>query len=192
MTLHAHSSIVPCDDSHDIPTMSCDFVKIADLENRDKDAIIGERWREKKNRSRCSAVGHNTHGMSIQCFSASQPPIPLSELSYFQTKLDFQSSHRDLIGSTLTLQNASDHFLTSVCSSLLDHNPELLSAWHEQVRSDSWSDSVCCRVNEERKTAPRQLWSLICLLFHRTKKGGWSRTAKRLNSPSWCLALQLI
>ncbi|XP_075887893.1 replication protein A 70 kDa DNA-binding subunit-like isoform X2 [Nelusetta ayraudi] len=40
MTLHAHSSIVPCDDSHDIPTMSCDFVKIADLENRDKDAII--------------------------------------------------------------------------------------------------------------------------------------------------------
>lgn len=71
MTLHAHSSIVPCDDSHDIPTMSCDFVKIADLENRDKDAIIGERWRDKKNRSRCSAVGHNTHGMSIQCFSAS-------------------------------------------------------------------------------------------------------------------------
>lgn len=47
MTLHAHSSIVPCDDSRGIPTMSCDFVKIADLENRDKDAIIGERWRER-------------------------------------------------------------------------------------------------------------------------------------------------
>lgn len=48
MTLHAHSSIVPCDDSDGIPTMNCDFVKIADLENRDKDAIIGERWRERK------------------------------------------------------------------------------------------------------------------------------------------------
>ncbi|XP_037604597.1 replication protein A 70 kDa DNA-binding subunit-like [Sebastes umbrosus] len=40
MTLHAHSSIVPCDDSQDIPAMHCDFVPIAELENRDKDAII--------------------------------------------------------------------------------------------------------------------------------------------------------
>ncbi|XP_041808036.1 replication protein A 70 kDa DNA-binding subunit-like [Chelmon rostratus] len=40
MTLHAHSSIVPCDDSQDIPTVHCDFVPIAELENRDKDAII--------------------------------------------------------------------------------------------------------------------------------------------------------
>lgn len=76
MTLHAHSSIVPCDDGHGIPTMSCDFVKIADLENRDKDAIIGESWRERerkrnKNMSWCSAVGHNAYGMSIQCSSDS-------------------------------------------------------------------------------------------------------------------------
>ncbi|XP_062289081.1 replication protein A 70 kDa DNA-binding subunit-like [Scomber scombrus] len=40
MTLHAHSSIVPCDDSQDIPTMNCDFVPIAEMENKDKDAII--------------------------------------------------------------------------------------------------------------------------------------------------------
>ncbi|XP_068572152.1 replication protein A 70 kDa DNA-binding subunit-like [Cebidichthys violaceus] len=40
MTLHAHSSIVPCDDSQDIPAVHCDFVPIAELENRDKDAII--------------------------------------------------------------------------------------------------------------------------------------------------------
>ncbi|XP_015235534.1 PREDICTED: replication protein A 70 kDa DNA-binding subunit-like [Cyprinodon variegatus] len=40
MTLHAHSSIVPCEDTHDIPSMQCDFVPIGDLENRDKDAII--------------------------------------------------------------------------------------------------------------------------------------------------------
>ncbi|KAM7398140.1 hypothetical protein PAMA_006158 [Pampus argenteus] len=40
MTLHANSSIVPCDDSGDIPTLNCDFVPIAELENRDKDAII--------------------------------------------------------------------------------------------------------------------------------------------------------
>lgn len=42
MTLHAHSSIVPCDDGHGIPSVNCDFVKIAELENRDKDAIIGK------------------------------------------------------------------------------------------------------------------------------------------------------
>lgn len=40
MTLHAHSSIVPCDDNQGIPTVHCDFVPIAELENRDKDAII--------------------------------------------------------------------------------------------------------------------------------------------------------
>lgn len=68
MTLHAHSFIVPCDDSHDIPTMSCDFVEIADLENRDKDAIIGERrrkWEKEKNMSWCSAVWRNCYRMSI-------------------------------------------------------------------------------------------------------------------------------
>lgn len=40
MTLHAHSSIVPCDDNVTIPAVHCDFVPIAELENRDKDAII--------------------------------------------------------------------------------------------------------------------------------------------------------
>ncbi|XP_031735623.1 replication protein A 70 kDa DNA-binding subunit-like [Anarrhichthys ocellatus] len=40
MTLHAQSSIVPCDDSQDIPAVHCDFVPIAELENRDKDAVI--------------------------------------------------------------------------------------------------------------------------------------------------------
>uniref|UniRef100_A0A7N6AIX0 Replication protein A subunit n=1 Tax=Anabas testudineus TaxID=64144 RepID=A0A7N6AIX0_ANATE len=40
MTLHANSSIVPCNDSEGIPTVHCDFVPIAELENRDKDAII--------------------------------------------------------------------------------------------------------------------------------------------------------
>ncbi|KAM4620172.1 replication protein A 70 kDa DNA-binding subunit-like isoform 2-T2 [Polymixia lowei] len=40
MTLHANSSIVPCGESQGVPTMQCDFVPIAELENRDKDAII--------------------------------------------------------------------------------------------------------------------------------------------------------
>uniref|UniRef100_A0A8C7XDE7 Replication protein A subunit n=1 Tax=Oryzias sinensis TaxID=183150 RepID=A0A8C7XDE7_9TELE len=40
MTLHAHSSIVPCEDNQSIPTMNCNFVQIEELENRDKDAVI--------------------------------------------------------------------------------------------------------------------------------------------------------
>ncbi|XP_070700384.1 replication protein A 70 kDa DNA-binding subunit-like [Pempheris klunzingeri] len=40
MTLHAHSSIIPCDDGQGIPTLHCDFVPIAELENRDADAIV--------------------------------------------------------------------------------------------------------------------------------------------------------
>lgn len=42
MTLHAHTSIVPCADGQGIPTVQCDFVPIAELENRDKDAIVGK------------------------------------------------------------------------------------------------------------------------------------------------------
>nr|XP_019952556.1 PREDICTED: replication protein A 70 kDa DNA-binding subunit-like isoform X3 [Paralichthys olivaceus] len=40
ITLHAQSSVVLCDDSQGVPTLHCDFVPIAELENRDKDAII--------------------------------------------------------------------------------------------------------------------------------------------------------
>lgn len=43
MTLNGESSIIPCDDSHDVPMLQCDFVPIADLDARDKDAIVGER-----------------------------------------------------------------------------------------------------------------------------------------------------
>lgn len=42
MTLNGDSSIIPCEDSSDVPMVQCDFVSIADLESRDKDAIVGE------------------------------------------------------------------------------------------------------------------------------------------------------
>ncbi|XP_010776450.1 replication protein A 70 kDa DNA-binding subunit-like [Notothenia coriiceps] len=40
MTLQADSSVVPCDDSQGIPAVNCDFVPIAELENRDTDTIV--------------------------------------------------------------------------------------------------------------------------------------------------------
>ncbi|XP_036380112.1 replication protein A 70 kDa DNA-binding subunit [Megalops cyprinoides] len=40
MTLNGESSIIPCEDSQDVPMVQCDFVSIADLESREKDAII--------------------------------------------------------------------------------------------------------------------------------------------------------
>lgn len=43
MTLNGESTIIPCDDSSDVPMVQCDFVSIADLDARDKDAIVGER-----------------------------------------------------------------------------------------------------------------------------------------------------
>lgn len=61
-------------------------------------------------------------------------------------------------------------FNLHVCSLLLRHNAELLSAWHKEVHSKRQSDSVRCAVMEERKAAPRQLWSLIYLWFYLTKR----------------------
>ncbi|CAL8238089.1 unnamed protein product [Merluccius merluccius] len=42
ISLHSNTTIVPCGDSEGVPTLSCDFVPIAELENREKDDIIGK------------------------------------------------------------------------------------------------------------------------------------------------------
>lgn len=42
MTLNGESTIIPCEDGCDVPMMQYDFVSIGDLENRDKDAIVGK------------------------------------------------------------------------------------------------------------------------------------------------------
>ncbi|KAL4647576.1 replication protein A 70 kDa DNA-binding subunit isoform X2 [Arapaima gigas] len=40
MTLNGESTIIPCDDSQDVPMVHCDFVSISDLETKEKDAIV--------------------------------------------------------------------------------------------------------------------------------------------------------
>ncbi|XP_016412598.1 replication protein A 70 kDa DNA-binding subunit [Sinocyclocheilus rhinocerous] len=40
MTLNGETTISPCEDSHDVPVVQCDFVSIADLECREKDTIV--------------------------------------------------------------------------------------------------------------------------------------------------------
>ncbi|XP_048837289.1 replication protein A 70 kDa DNA-binding subunit [Brienomyrus brachyistius] len=40
MTLNGESTIIPCDDAQDVPMVQCNFVSVADLETRDKDAIV--------------------------------------------------------------------------------------------------------------------------------------------------------
>lgn len=40
MTLNGESSIIPCEDSADVPVLQCDFISIGDLVNRDKDAVV--------------------------------------------------------------------------------------------------------------------------------------------------------
>lgn len=55
MTLNGESTIIPCDDSHNVPMVQCDFVSIADLDARDKDAIVGE------HASRVMVIINNRH-----------------------------------------------------------------------------------------------------------------------------------
>ncbi|XP_055052609.1 replication protein A 70 kDa DNA-binding subunit [Misgurnus anguillicaudatus] len=40
MTLNGETSIIPCEDSTDVPMLQCDFISIADLEAREKDSIV--------------------------------------------------------------------------------------------------------------------------------------------------------
>ncbi|XP_058491001.1 replication protein A 70 kDa DNA-binding subunit [Solea solea] len=40
MTLNGETTVIPCEDNCDVPMVQCDFVPIADLESREKDAVI--------------------------------------------------------------------------------------------------------------------------------------------------------
>lgn len=40
MTLNGESTIIPCDDSGDVPMVQCDFIPIGDLEMKEKDSIV--------------------------------------------------------------------------------------------------------------------------------------------------------
>ncbi|XP_063061123.1 replication protein A 70 kDa DNA-binding subunit [Engraulis encrasicolus] len=40
MTLNGESSVIPCEDCQEVPTLQCDFVPIGDLEAREKDSIV--------------------------------------------------------------------------------------------------------------------------------------------------------
>lgn len=42
MTLNGESTIIPCEDTQDVPMVQCNFVSIADLQAREKDTILGK------------------------------------------------------------------------------------------------------------------------------------------------------
>lgn len=41
MTFNSETSVIPCDDSSDVPTVQFDFVPISELENKNKDTLLG-------------------------------------------------------------------------------------------------------------------------------------------------------
>lgn len=40
MTLNGETTIIPCDDSSDVPMVQCDFIAIGDLEMKEKDSVV--------------------------------------------------------------------------------------------------------------------------------------------------------
>lgn len=42
MTLNNDTSIVPCDDAGDVPMVQFEFVPIEELENKEKDSVVGK------------------------------------------------------------------------------------------------------------------------------------------------------
>lgn len=51
MTLNGESTIIPCEDSCDVPLVQCDFVSISDLENKEKDSIVGKEFEKDPKKS---------------------------------------------------------------------------------------------------------------------------------------------
>lgn len=47
MTFNNETSVIPCEDSHHLPTVKFDFTGISDLENKPKDSLVGKSvWTE--------------------------------------------------------------------------------------------------------------------------------------------------
>lgn len=59
MTLNGESTIIPCEDSSDVPVVQCDFVSIGDLENKEKDSIVGK----EPEKDQSSEMFHNHKGL---------------------------------------------------------------------------------------------------------------------------------
>lgn len=57
MTLNGESTIIPCEDTQDVPMVQCNFVSIADLEAREKDAILGKVQEEQRGRMVQAGLG---------------------------------------------------------------------------------------------------------------------------------------
>lgn len=50
MTFNNETSVLPCEDGHNLPTVQFDFTKIDDLENKPKDSLIGKPVTERRER----------------------------------------------------------------------------------------------------------------------------------------------
>lgn len=50
MTFNNETSVMPCEDGHNLPTVQFDFTKIDDLESKPKDSLIGKPVSEHRER----------------------------------------------------------------------------------------------------------------------------------------------
>lgn len=66
MTLNGESTIIPCEDSCDVPMVQCDFVSIGDLENKPKDTIVGKNLMY--HGTSWTSIGSSCNGFDPNCF----------------------------------------------------------------------------------------------------------------------------
>ncbi|KAK0149339.1 Replication protein A DNA-binding subunit [Merluccius polli] len=148
ISLHSNTTIVPCGDSEGVPTLSCDFVPIAELENREKDDII-DVIGVCKSASEVSCVttraGREVSKRSLGLMDTSGKVVTVTLWGDEAEKFD-GSRQPVLVIRGARLSDFGGVSLSTVFSSTLLVNPDIpealrLRAWydHEGHRLDSQS-----------------------------------------------------
>ncbi|XP_045895427.1 replication protein A 70 kDa DNA-binding subunit-like isoform X6 [Micropterus dolomieu] len=157
MTLHAHSSVVLCDDSVGIPSVHCDFVPIAELENRDKDAIIDVIGVCKSTEDVSRITTKTSREVSKRALNLIDTTGKMVTVTLWGEEAEkFDGSRQPVVAiKGARLSDFGGRSLSALFSSTVMVNPDIPEAF----RLRGWYDREGCALNSQSLTEMRSVGS---------------------------------
>nr|XP_029135221.1 replication protein A 70 kDa DNA-binding subunit-like isoform X2 [Labrus bergylta] len=153
MTLHSNSSIVPCDDSQGIPAVHCDFVPIAELENRDNNDIVDVIGVCKSAEDVSRITTKSSREVSKRALSLIDTTGKVVTATLWGEEAEkFDGSGQPVVAiKAARVSDFGGRSLSALFSSTVLVNPDIPEAF----RLRGWFDQVGCKLNSQSLTEMR-------------------------------------
>lgn len=150
MTFNNETSVMPCEDGRNLPTVQFDFTKIDDLESKPKDSLVGESASESKESADDQFVCRTLdggRGVRLAC-------LPFSLWSRCYGSLDCpQLKHRacvtDVIGICKSYEDATKITVKANNREVSKRNIYLMDTSGKVVSAALWGEDVSTRVRSQ-------------------------------------------